>query len=270
MKNLTFLLAFFFALISCQVNQFTGKKTFNAIPNSQLFPMAFSQYETFLKDQKVIRGTAAALQINRVGKKIATAAQDYFSFKGLPNALKDYRWEYHLVENAQKNAWCMPGGKIVFYTGILQVANTEDQVAAIMGHEVAHALANHGGQRMSAQLLQKGIGMLGQQVVLKNAPEAKQQQILKAYGVATTVGGILPFSRSHESEADKIGLTLMLMAGYNPDAAVLLWQRMQQLSTGSAPPELLSTHPSNATRIQNLKRWIPEVKRDVQKMTTSR
>ena len=159
----------------------------------------------------------------------------------------------------------MPGGKIVFYTGILDTANTEAMVAAIMGHEVAHALANHGGQRMSAQLLQKGIGMLGQQV-LKKEPQSKQQQILKAYGVATTVGAILPFSRAHESKADKIGLTLMVLAGYPPEAAVRLWERMKAASAGKAPPELLSTHPSNATRIQNLKRWIPQIKLEVEKI----
>lgn len=250
---------------ACQANHFTGKKNFNAIPNSQLFPMAFAQYDAFLKEHKVITGTSDARQITRVGEQISRAAQRYFEFKGLPNALKDYRWEYHLVHNAQKNAWCMPGGKIVFYTGILDIANTEAMVAAIMGHEVAHALANHGGQRMSAQLLQKGIGMLGQQV-LKKEPQSKQQQILKAYGVATTVGAILPFSRAHESEADKIGLTLMVLAGYPPEAAVRLWERMKAASAGKAPPELLSTHPSNATRIQYLKRWIPQIKLEVEKI----
>lgn len=268
MKSLFSAIVLLLLSSACQVNHFTGKKNFNAIPNSQLFPMAFAQYDAFLKEHKVITGTSDARQIARVGKNISTAAQRYFIHKGLPNELKDYRWEYHLVENPQKNAWCMPGGKIVFYTGILDIANTEAMVAAIMGHEVAHALANHGGQRMSAGLLQKGIGMLGQQL-LKKEPESKQQQILKAYGVATTVGAMLPFSRSHESEADKIGLTLMVLAGYSPEAAVVLWQRMSAASSGKAPPELLSTHPSNTTRIQNLKRWIPQVKLDVQKIVAT-
>ena len=130
-------------LVSCKVNQFTGKKTFNAIPNSPLFPMAFAQYEAFLKENRVIENTKEALQIKRVGENIAAAAQKYLAFKGHPDALKDYQWEYHLVENPEKNAWCMPGGKIVFYQGILPIANTEDRVAAIMGHEVAHALADY-------------------------------------------------------------------------------------------------------------------------------
>ena len=252
-------------LVSCKVNQFTGKKTFNAIPNSQLFPMAFAQYEAFLKENRVIENTKEALQIKRVGENIAAAAQKYLAFKGHPDALKDYQWEYHLVENPEKNAWCMPGGKIVFYKGILPIANTEDRVATIMGHEVAHALADHGGQRMSAQLAQQGIGILGG-VLLKNEPEQKRSKILNVYGVASTVGGILPFSRQHESEADRIGLELMLLAGYDAQQAIVLWERMQAASGGKAPPELLSTHPASSTRISNLKKWIPEAQEKIKKM----
>ena len=155
----------------------------------------------------------------------------------------------------------MPGGKIVFYTGILPIANGETGVAAIMGHEVAHALANHGQQRMSAGILQQ-LGGLGVAIATGNESSEKQQIWMQAYGVTTTVGGMLPFSRSHETQSDQIGLTLMAIAGYNPDEAAELWKRMKANSGGQAPPEFLSTHPSNDSRIANLIRLAPKAKEE--------
>jgi predicted Zn-dependent protease len=247
-------------LSSCKVNQLTGKKTFNVFSNKQLFPMAFSQYESFLKENPVIRNTSESQNIKDIGGRIAKAAQLYFEYKGAPNYLKEYAWEYNLVQNDQRNAWCMPGGKIVFYTGILPVAANSDGIAAIMGHEVAHALLDHGGQRMSLSLAQQGLNLVALKATEKQ-PEKKCKAILTAYGLGSTVGAVLPFSRKHESEADKIGLELMILAGYSPQEAPLLWERMRAASGGKAPPELLSTHPSSQRRIDNLKRWIPEAQK---------
>ena len=257
-KHLFFLLLILFS--SCKVNQLTGKKTFNVFSNKQLFPMAFSQYESFLKEHPIVVNSNESNEIKRIGKRIADAAQSYFEFKGAPNHLADYQWEYNLVENAQRNAWCMPGDKIVFYTGILPIAKNEAGIAAIMGHEVAHALLDHGGQRMSLSLAQQGLNLVAFKATEKK-PEKKRKAILTAYGLGSTVGAVLPFSRKHETEADRIGLELMILTGFNPEEAPRLWERMKVASGGKAPPELLSTHPSNQKRIDNLKKWIPEARK---------
>ena len=250
-------------VMACTTNPFTGKKTLAIVPNSQILPMAFQQYDQFLTENKVVRGTADAAMIKSVGQKISTAAERWLNANGYAGYLKDYAWEYNLVQDEAVNAWCMPGGKIVFYTGILPIAQGERGVAAIMGHEVAHALANHGQQRMSAGQLQ-ALGAVAGNVALSKDP--KNQQIFnQAYGVGTTVGVMLPFSRNHETEADRIGLTIMAIAGYDPSEAVQLWERMKANSGGQAPPEFLSTHPSNDTRIQNLSSWIAEAKAEAKK-----
>lgn len=153
----------------------------------------------------------------------------------------------------------MPGGKIVFYTGILPVAENKDGIAAIMGHEVAHALLDHGGQRMSAILAQQGLNLVALKATEKQ-PGKTQKAVLTAYGIGSKVGTLLPFSRKHETEADKIGFELMILAGHNPEEAPKLWERMKATSKGNAPSEILSTHPSNQKRIENLKRWIPEAR----------
>jgi len=224
--------------------------------------MAFSQYDRFLKEHVVINDTEESKAIKSIGKQIAAAAQTYFEYKGLPHYLSDYAWEYNLVKDNQRNAWCMPGGKIVFYTGILPVVKNTDGIAAIMGHEVAHALLDHDGQRMSISLAQQGLNLLAVKATEKQ-PENKSKAILTAYGVGSTVGAVLPFSRKHESEADKIGLTLMTLAGFDSEEAPKLWERMKAASGGKAPPEILSTHPSNQRRIDDLKNWIPETQKQV-------
>lgn len=244
-------------IISCAKNPFTGKNTMAFVPNSQIFPMAFQQYDQFLSENKVVKGTTDAKRIENIGLKIKTAAERYLTANGNASYLKDYQWEYNLVNDPTVNAWCMPGGKIVFYTGILPVCKDDAGIAAVMGHEVAHALANHGQQRMSAGLLQQ-IGQVGAAVAVGNKSPETQALVMQAYGVGSQVGGMLPFSRAHESEADMIGLTLMAIAGYHPSNAVAVWERMSALSNGQAPPEILSTHPSNQTRIQKLTSQIPE------------
>ncbi|WP_136668018.1 M48 family metallopeptidase [Flavobacterium sp. H122] len=249
---------------ACAKNPFTGKSTMALVPDSQIFPMAFQQYSQFLTENKVIKGTADAKRVESVGMKIKTAAEKWLNANGNPTYLKDYAWEYNLVDSKEVNAWCMPGGKIVVYTGILPITKDEAGMAAVMGHEVAHALANHGQQRMSAGLLQQA-GAVGVAVATGNKSQQQQQEFMQYYGLATQLGGMLPFSRAHESEADQIGLLLMAIAGYNPENAVYVWERMSALAGGQAPPEFLSTHPSNETRIANLKKQIPQVKTEAAK-----
>ena len=225
--------------------------------------MAFAQYDQFLTDNKVVSGTKDAQMITSVGQRIATAAERWLDANGYPGYLKDYQWEYNLVNDEAVNAWAMPGGKIVFYTGILPICQGETGVAVVMGHEVAHALADHGAQRMSAGTLQQ-IGAVGVAVATSNKSAETQNAFMQAYGIGSTVGGMLPFSRSHETEADRIGLQIMAIAGYNPDEAAELWRRMKAKG-GQAPPEFLSTHPSNETRINNLTAWAPLAKQEAAK-----
>ena len=261
-KNKVITLGAVTVFLSCSTNPFTGKKTLALVPNSDIFPTAFAQYDQFLTENKVITGTSDANMIKNVGQKIAVAAERWLNANGYQGYLKDYKWEYNLVKDEAVNAWCMPGGKIVFYTGILPIADGEAGIAAIMGHEVSHALANHGQQRMSAGMLQQ-LGSVAGNVAIKD------QQTLnifnQAYGVGSQVGVMLPFSRSHESQADEIGLYLMAIAGYDPIEAANLWRRMSAKSGGQAPPEFLSTHPSNETRIREIEALVPRAKEEAKK-----
>ncbi|WP_179377100.1 M48 family metallopeptidase [Winogradskyella wichelsiae] len=249
--------------VSCATNPFTGKKTMAFVGNDELFPSAFAQYNQVLTENKVLTGTSDAEMITRVGQRIAVAAERYLTANGFEGYLEDYQWEYKLIESEQVNAWCMPGGKIAFYTGILPIAANETGVAAIMGHEVAHALANHGQQRMSAAYIQQGLSAVG------NVALSSDDQALgifnQSFGVVSNVAGMLPFSRAHETEADKIGLYLMGIAGYNPEEASELWVRMKANSGASSTPEFLSTHPSNDSRIENLKALAPQAKEEAAK-----
>lgn len=249
-------------ITACATNPFTGKKTMALVPNSQLFPTAFAQYDQFLTENKVVKGTSDAAMVTRVGQKIAVAAERWLSANGYVGYLNDYKWEYNLVDDKTVNAWCMPGGKIVVYTGILPIAKGETGLAAIMGHEVAHALANHGQQRMSAAYVQQGVAIAGNVAI---QDEKSRNAFNQYYGIGSQVGVMLPFSRAHETEADKIGSYIMAIAGYNPAEAAELWKRMSALSNGQAPPELLSTHPSNQSRISNLTSLAPEAKKEAAK-----
>jgi len=266
MKKYAIMVALVFGglIFSCATNPLTGKKTLNFVSNSELFPSAFQQYGAFLKENKVIAGTTDAKRVETIGMKIKAAAEKYLASLGQPEYLKDYRWEYKLVDSKEVNAWCIPGGKIVVYSGILPITKDDAGLATVMGHEVAHALANHGAQRMSASQLQ-AIGAVGVTLATGNQTAEKQQMWQQYYGIGSQVGVMLPFSRSYESEADKIGLTLMAISGYNPEQAVIFWSRMAASSGGKAPPEFMSTHPSDATRIANLKALIPEAKATAKK-----
>ncbi len=266
MKKSVFILSAFLLMMvfACSTNPFTGKTQFNTVSNEQIFPVAFQQYDQFLKENKVISGTAEARMVTTVGGKIRAAAEKYLNANGRTGYLNGYEWEYHLIQDPSLNAWCMPGGKIVVYSGILPVTKNEAGLATVMGHEVAHALLNHGAQRMTASQAQSlGAALLG--AATANETQAAQDLYMQVYGVGTQVGGMLPFSRNHESEADKYGLILMAIAGYNPDESLAFWQRMSAKAGGGAPPELLSTHPSDATRMANLKKLIPQAKAEAAK-----
>ncbi len=171
--------------------------------------------------------------------------------------LDGYEWEFNLVESDQVNAWCMPGGKVVVYSGIIPVTKNEEGLAVVMGHEIAHAIAGHGNERMSQELLREA-GGVGLMVALNEQPQETQLIWMSVYGVGTQVGAMLPYSRLHESEADRMGLIFMSMAGYNPHEAPVFWERMSTASGGQKPPEIISTHPSDQTRINNLNNWMPE------------
>lgn len=247
----------FLAFLACKTNPFTGKSVLNFMPNSQVFPMAFSQYNDFLKTHQVITNTQEAYLVKKVGKRIAKAAEIWLESTGYKDYLKDYQWKYNLVKDNQVNAWCMPGGKIVVYTGILPITQSERGLAVVMGHEIAHALADHGAQRMSAGALQQLIGMVGTMAIENSKYKEYANQFNMAYGIGSQVGVMLPFSRSHENEADAIGLQIMAIAGYDPAEAPELWKRMSKKGGGSTM-EFLSTHPSNETRIRNLTALVPQ------------
>jgi predicted Zn-dependent protease len=246
------------AITACSTNPMTGKKTMALVDNESVLASSFSQYQEFLDQSKVITGTKDAQMVERLGDRIKKAAEVYLASKNQLDAISAFQWEYHLVESDEVNAWCMPGGKIVVYTGILPVTQDEDSLAVVMGHEVCHAILNHGQQSMSASVLQE-MGAVGVGLLFGGSSAETQQVAQAVYGTGSQLGGTLPFSRKHESEADHYGLILMAVAGYNPDKAVTFWQRMEEMS-GGATPELLSTHPSDATRIKQIQEWIPEAK----------
>lgn len=259
MKKLIIVSVLALLFTNCAENPFTGKKTLALVPNNEILPMAFQQYDQVLKESKVVNGTKESKMIKEVGRKITLAAEKWLDANGYKNYTDNYQWEYNLIESEQINAWAMPGGKVAFYSGILPVAESETGIATIMGHEVAHALANHGQQRMSAGTLQETVGAVGAAAL--SGEDAEKQEIFNvAYGMGSQVLVMLPFSRKHETEADKIGLTLMAMAGYDPAEAPNLWIRMSEASGGGGQPEFLSTHPSNETRINNLTKWAEEAK----------
>ncbi len=262
MKKIILILVIFLGVTACKTNPFTGKKVLNFYPNNQIFPMAFAQYDQFLGENNVVENSADSRMITKVGQRISSAAERWLSANGYSGYLKDYKWEYNLVKDSAVNAWAMPGGKIVFYTGILPITQTERGVAVVMGHEVAHALADHGAQRMSAGTLQQ-LGAVAGNIAIKD-PQ-KRNMFNQAYGVGSSLGIMLPFSRSHETEADRIGLQIMAIAGYDPVEAPELWKRMKAKSGGQAPPEFMSTHPSNDTRIANLAAWAPLAKEEAKK-----
>ena len=261
MKKWLFLLATVSSLSlveSCSTNAVTGRKQLALFPESSLQQEALTQYRSFLGQSKVLsnNGNKDAEMVKRVGTRIAKAITDYYTEKGLGKELDGYQWEFNLVDSKEVNAWCMPGGKVVVYTGILPVTQDEASLAVVMGHEIAHAVARHGSERMSnGMLVQLGGAALG--AATQTKPALTQALFQQSFGIGSQLG-MLKFSRNHESEADKMGLVFAAMGGYDPNAAVTFWERMAAASGGDKPMELLSTHPSDATRIADLKAFMPE------------
>lgn len=242
---------------ACATVPITGRKQMNLVSNSEVLASSLTQYQTYMSKATPIRGTQAAAMVERVGKKIAAATESYLRQNGMESELKNYNWEFNLVKDDNANAFCMPGGKIVVYEGLLKYVKTDDDLAVVMGHEVAHAVAKHSNERMSQQMLaQYGGTALG--IALGGSSQATQAIASQVYGLGAQYGVMLPFSRKHEKEADYMGLVLMSIAGYNPQASTQFWQRMSE-GGSNATPEFMSTHPSDATRISALQKALPEV-----------
>ncbi len=258
-RKITLIIALATLVISCSKNSLTGKSQLTLLPESELQTMATTEYQQFLSTNKVVAtsNNRDAEMVNRVGQRIVKAVEGYYAEKGMSDKLAGFKWETNLVDDKAVNAWCMPGGKIVVYTGILPVTQNEAALAAVMGHEVSHALLQHGNQRMSQGLL-ASVGQVALAVAVANKPQETQNLFLGAYGAGAQVGILLPFSRKHELEADHYGLLFTAMAGYNPQEAIGLWERMEKLSNGQKPPEFLSTHPTEGRRIEQLQKYMPE------------
>jgi predicted Zn-dependent protease len=246
-------------MTACAQVPITGRRQVKLLPNATLNSMAVSEYQKFITSNTLSKDAAKVELVRRVGTKIQAAVTNYFRIKKQPKYIQGYAWEFNLVEDNTVNAFCMPGGKVVVYTGLLPVAGNDDGLAVVMGHEIAHAIAQHGNERMSQALAAQAGGM-ALSAMLTNRPAESQAIFMQAYGVGTQVGALLPFSRLHESEADELGLIFMAMAGYNPDEAPAFWGRMAKASGGNQPPEFLSTHPSHSTRIEKLKESIPKAR----------
>lgn len=245
--------------LSCQKNTITGRNQLILVNEQELQQMSSQEYKTFLSKNKVVStgGSRDKERVVTVGKRIAEAVQRFVTTQGKPELLQGYAWEFNLVESPEVNAWCMPGGKVVVYTGLLPIAQNDTGLAVVMGHEIAHAVARHGNERMSQSLLQQ-MGGVALAVAVANKPAETQSIFMDAYGIGSTVGGTLPFSRKHELEADRYGLIFAAMAGYHPRAAVAFWERMAKANSGQKPPEMLSTHPSDETRIAKIREYAQE------------
>ena len=259
MKKIIPILLFSFLLTACSRNAITGRNQFKLLPESELQSMADSEYSKFLSSNKILTpySNRDAQMVTRVGQRIRKSVETYYAEKGLSNQLQGFKWEYNLIENNAVNAWCMPGGKIVVYTGLLPISRNEAALAVIMGHEVSHAIFQHGNERMSQGLAQQ-LGGVALAVAVSNKPAETQNLFLGAYGISTAVGFLLPFSRKHELESDRYGLIWAAMAGYNPQEAIGLWERMEAASGSQKPPEFLSTHPAEGRRIDQLEKYMPE------------
>jgi predicted Zn-dependent protease len=245
-----------FLLQFCTLVPLTGRRQLSLVSDADMFSMSFAQYDQFLKENKLSRNTAQTNMVKGIGKRIQNAVTTYFARNNLSQGLNEFAWEFNLIESKEANAWCMPGGKVVVYSGILPVTQNENGLAVVMGHEIAHAVAKHSNERMSQSLLAQ-LGGQTLSLALQQEPQQTQQIWMGLFGVGVQLGAMLPYSRLQESEADHLGLIFMAMAGYDPNGAIEFWQRMSQ-NAGAKPPEFLSTHPSDENRIRKIKSEIPE------------
>lgn len=255
-RILTFCLLGLF-LYACTRVAVTGRQQLNLVSNAEIIPMANQQYDSVVQHANLSDNARQTAMVKNVGNRIKSAVERYMAENNASAELQGFQWEFNLIEDPNTvNAWCMPGGKVAFYTGIMPICQDEAGVAVVMGHEVAHAVANHARERMSQGLVANGLlGTLG--AALGQNPTLTKELFFQAIGVGAQVG-MLKFSRQHESEADRIGLIFMAMAGYDPHEAPKFWERMSAKSGGAEPPEWLSTHPSHGSRIKDLNDAIPE------------
>jgi predicted Zn-dependent protease len=245
-------------LAACTTNKITGRSQLSLVPESTLQQEAVTQYQSFLSQNKVVSSSSNkdAEMVKRVGTRIANAITKYYSENGMSDQLAGYKWEFNLVQSSDVNAWCMPGGKVVVYTGLLPITQNEAGLAIVLGHEISHAVLHHGQERMSQALLAQGVGIGGD---LFTSGNSQANSIFNSiYAPTAQVGVLLPNSRKQESEADHYGLIFAAMAGYNPQEAIPLWERMSKLNSGNQTPEILSDHPVDSKRIAALKKEMPE------------
>lgn len=259
LKKLT-LAASLSLLAACSTVPITGRRQLSLVSDSEINTLAATQYREVIAKGPLSSNSQYVSMTRRVGQRIQSAVEAYFRQQNASDQLAGYQWEFNVIQDdKQQNAWCMPGGKVAVYTGILPITQDETGLAVVMSHEIAHAVAKHGSERMSQGLLQQAGGQALAAALSTNAP-ATQQLALQAFGVGSQLG-LLKYGRNQESEADRLGLIFMAMAGYNPDGAVAFWQRMDAGATSAAPPEFLSTHPSNGTRIADIQRELPEARK---------
>lgn len=257
MRNKFLVVAFVIVAVACTRNAITGRNQLTLVSEEQVETMAVTEYKQFLSQNKVVNNTGSkdAEMVKRVGTRIANAITEYYKTKGLTNDLSNYKWEFNLVDSKDVNAWCMPGGKVVVYTGILPITQNEAALAVVLGHEITHAVAGHGRERMSQGMLAQGIQIAGN-VALSRNPQTVNI-FNNVYGPAAQVGVLLPNSRNQEYEADHYGLIFAAMAGYNPQEAVPFWQRMAKMG-GEKTPVFLSSHPADEDRIKKIQELMPE------------
>ena len=259
MKKILISLLIAALVTGCILNKVTGRKQLSLVNDSDLKLMAVSQYNTFLKENKVLNsGTSRdAATVDRVGARIANAITRYYNTVENKSVLEGYAWEFNTIDDKKVvNAWCMPGGKVVVYNGLLPITQNETALAVVIGHEIAHSVAKHGNERMSQAMVQQ-LGGMALEVALAQKPQETQDLFMMSYGIGSEVGAMLPWSRQQETEADQYGLIFTAMAGYDPREAIPFWERMAAAG-GDSPPEFLSTHPSDATRLRKLKQFMPE------------
>lgn len=246
-------------ILSCQKVPITGRKQIKLLPASTMAQMGAESYTTFLKENPPVNPpTVQSAMVTNVGMKISAAVEKYMNDNGFAKRIAGYKWEFNTVVSQDVNAWCMPGGKVVVYTGILPLTRDDAGLAVVLGHEIAHAIADHGNERMSQQLAIQ-LGGISLAVAMQQKPQQTQDIFMMAYGVGSQLGQ-LAYSRQHELEADKLGLIFMAMAGYDPERAISFWQEMAAKG-GTKPPELISTHPSDERRIAQIKSFLPEAKK---------
>jgi len=253
------LLTVLMLVFACSKVPITGRRQLKLIPDSQINDMSNANYASFLKENPPVNPpTQKSAEVTEVGQRVSDAVERYMNGHGLSDRIKGYKWEFNTVNSQDVNAWCMPGGKVVVYTGILPLTKDDAGLAVVLGHEIAHAIADHGNERMSQQLAIEAAGV-GLDIYMQQKPQQTHDVFMSAFGVGSQLG-VLAFSRQHELEADRLGLIFMAMAGYDPERAITFWQEMAN-NGGTKPPEFLSTHPSDEHRIAEIKKLMPEAKK---------